>query len=190
MKVRGRREGGSVSLVTAALLLITVVLALACVDVLRVLSAKDRAQTAADAAALAAAQNLVAPSEQSPAEIAAAYAADNGATLVVCRCDAGSTEALVIVERSVSLPFLGGNRTVRASARAVIEQGLNAVLSVGVQGSSTRVTKPLSYCATQTAPAPTVMCAGEIPTGTGVPTIRFVTGSMATTVAGFRPSGS
>src|SRR5206468_11717882 len=64
------RERGSVSVVAAALLLITVVLALGCVDVLRVLSEKDRAQTAADAAALAAAQELVLPSEGSPAEVA------------------------------------------------------------------------------------------------------------------------
>jgi secretion/DNA translocation related TadE-like protein len=116
-----RREQGSVSLVTAALVLITVVLALGCVDVLQVLAAKDRAQMAADAAALAAAQELVLPSEGSPAEVAAAYAADNGAKLVVCRCDAGSTDAAVTVERTVSLPFLGGRRTVRASARAVVE---------------------------------------------------------------------
>jgi secretion/DNA translocation related TadE-like protein len=116
-------ERGSVSVVTAALLLITVVLALGCVDVFRVLSAKDRAQTAADAAALAAAQELVLPSEGSPGEVATEYAADNGARLVSCRCDAGSTDAVVTVERTVSLPFLGGRRTVRATARAVIEQG-------------------------------------------------------------------
>ena len=110
------------TVVTAALLLVTVVLALGCVDILRVLSAKDRAQTAADAAALAAAQELIMPSERSPAQVAAAYATDNGATLVACRCDAGSTDAVVTVERAVSLPFLGEHRTVRATARAVIEQ--------------------------------------------------------------------
>lgn len=117
-----RRQRGSVSVVTVAVLLVTVVLALGCVDVLRVLSAKDRAQTAADAAALAAAQELIMPSERSPAQVAAAYAADNGATLVACRCDAGAMDAVVTVEGTVSLPFLGEQRTVRATARAVIGQ--------------------------------------------------------------------
>jgi secretion/DNA translocation related TadE-like protein len=116
------RERGSVTVVTAALLLITLVLVLASVDVLRVLSAKDRAQLAADAAALAAAQELIVPSERSPADVAAVYATDNGAVLVSCRCEAGSSDAVVTVQRTVSLPFLGETRTVRATARAVIEQ--------------------------------------------------------------------
>jgi secretion/DNA translocation related TadE-like protein len=115
-----KREQGSVSLVAAALLLVTVVLALLSVDVLQVLAAKDRAQTAADAAALAAAQELVLPSETPPAEFARHYAADNGATFVSCTCEPGSTEAIVTVERSVTLSFLGGTRTVQATARAVI----------------------------------------------------------------------
>jgi secretion/DNA translocation related TadE-like protein len=111
-----------VSVVVAALLLVTLVLVLGCVDVLKVLSAKDRAQMAADAAALAAAQELALPSQGSPAEVAAAYAADNGAKLVECRCAVGSTDAVVTVESTVSLPFLGERRTVRASARAVLEE--------------------------------------------------------------------
>ena len=116
-------EQGSVSLVAAALLLVTVVLALLSADVLQVLAAKDRAQTAADAAALAAAQALVLPSETPPSELAIQYAADNGATFVSCTCEPGSTEAVVTVERSVTLSFLGGTRMVRATARAVIGGG-------------------------------------------------------------------
>jgi secretion/DNA translocation related TadE-like protein len=115
-----RRERGSVSLVAAALLLVMGVLALLSVDVLQVLAAKDRAQTAADAAALAAAQELVIPSETPPGDFAREYAADNGATLVSCACEPGATEVLVTVERSVTLTYLGGTRIVRASARAVI----------------------------------------------------------------------
>jgi secretion/DNA translocation related TadE-like protein len=120
---RPRSEVGSVSVVTAGLLLVTVVMSLATVDVLQVLSARDRVQTAADAAALAAAQELLVPTERAPAEVAADYAADNGAQLVSCRCDPGSLDAVVVVERTLSLPFLGGRRTVVATARAVIEQG-------------------------------------------------------------------
>ena len=130
----GRRERGSVSVVAAAVLLVTVVLALASVDVLRVLSAKDRAQTAADAAALAAAQELMMPSQRSPAQVAATYATDNGATLVACRCDFGSTDAVVTVERTVSLPFLGERRTVRATARAVLGQSGLGGLSEAPRG--------------------------------------------------------
>jgi secretion/DNA translocation related TadE-like protein len=118
-----KSERGSVSLVAGALVLVTCVLAVLSVDVLQVLAAKDRAQTAADAAALAAAQELVLPSETPPAEFARQYAADNGATLLSCTCEPGSTEAIVTVERPVTLSFLGGTRTVRASARAVIGGG-------------------------------------------------------------------
>jgi secretion/DNA translocation related TadE-like protein len=124
MKIREvRSERGSVSVVTAALLLVTLVVSLASMDVLEVLSAKDRVQAAADAAALAAAQELLIPTERTPAEVAADYAADNGAQLVSCRCDPGSLDAVVIVERIVSLHFLGGRRTVVASARAIVEPG-------------------------------------------------------------------
>src|SRR6266700_6839059 len=55
---------------------------------------------------------------------------------------------------------------------------------------STRVTMPLSYCATHTAPSPTAMYAGEIPTLTGVPATEFVDGSSSTNVAGRLWSGS
>src|SRR6266699_4721096 len=49
---------------------------------------------------------------------------------------------------------------------------------------------PLSYCATHTAPSPTAMYAGEIPTLTGVPATEFVDGSSSTNVAGRLWSGS
>jgi secretion/DNA translocation related TadE-like protein len=83
-------------------------------------ASRGRAQTAADAAALAAAQQLVAPTERTPAEVAADYAERNGAELVECECSAGGGEATVTVELDVHLPFLGQSRSVRASARAVV----------------------------------------------------------------------
>ena len=116
-------ERGSVSIVAIALVAVTLSLALLSVDIFQVLAAKGRAQTAADAAALAAAQQLVVPSDRSPAELAAEYASSNGAELVSCACDPGSTDAVVTVERTVSLSFLGGTRTLTASARAVIGDG-------------------------------------------------------------------
>lgn len=90
-------------------------------DVSRMATARVRAQTAADSAALAAAQELVVPSSVSPAEVADEFAGYHGATVTECRCDPGSEEALVRVELGVSLPFLGGERRVTAEARAVVE---------------------------------------------------------------------
>jgi inhibitor of cysteine peptidase len=116
-------ERGSVSLVAVGLIVLTAILALLFVDLLHVVAAKGSAQTAADAAALAAAQELVIPSDRSPADVAAEYVAINGGQLVSCRCDPGTTEAVVVVARTVTLPFLGGNRTLHASARAVVGTG-------------------------------------------------------------------
>jgi hypothetical protein len=84
-------------------------------------TARTRAQTAADSAALAAAQELVAPSATSPAEAAEQYARRHGAEVTECRCEAGSNDAYVAVELRVSLPFLGGERSVVAEARAVVD---------------------------------------------------------------------
>jgi secretion/DNA translocation related TadE-like protein len=114
-------ERGSVSLVAVGLIALTAILALLIVDLLQVLAAEGRAQIAADAAALAAAQELVIPSDRSPADVAAEYVAVNGAQLVSCRCDPGTTEAVVVVAGSVTLPFLGGSRTLHASARALVD---------------------------------------------------------------------
>jgi secretion/DNA translocation related TadE-like protein len=96
------------------------ILAAFAADLSRASAARGRAQTAADAAALAAAQELVAPSDATPGEAAADYAARNGADLVECECPVGGREATVTVEVEVDLPFLDQTRKVRASARAVV----------------------------------------------------------------------
>jgi secretion/DNA translocation related TadE-like protein len=116
-------ERGSVSLVAVGLIVLTAILTLLFVDLLQVLAAKGRAQTAADAAALAAAQELVIPSDRAPADVAAEYVAINGAEIVSCACDPGSADVVVTVARTVRLAFLGGTRTVHASARAVVGTG-------------------------------------------------------------------
>jgi secretion/DNA translocation related TadE-like protein len=84
-----RREDGSATILVAAILLLAGVLALLSVDLLRILQTKSRAQTAADAAALAAAQELAIPRDRLPPEVAAEYASLNRATLVTCRCEPG-----------------------------------------------------------------------------------------------------
>jgi secretion/DNA translocation related TadE-like protein len=116
-----RSEAGSVTVLAAGMLLLGAVLTLAAVDLMRAVHGKARAQTAADAAALAAAQEIALPSGRSPDEVAADYAGRNGAMLVTCRCDPGTSEAVVEVAAPVDLLFVGADRTVRASARAVIE---------------------------------------------------------------------
>ena len=130
--MRGQR--GSVSLVVAASLAFGAVLAAFSADLSRVVVGRARAQSAADAAALAAAQELVRPSSRSPAEVAADYAERDGATLISCLCEGASMEAVVTVERRVSLPLLDQVRTVRATARAVVaappgSEGLQAVFA-------------------------------------------------------------
>jgi hypothetical protein len=88
---------------------------------MRAVQGVARAQMAADAAALAAAQEIAIPSGAAPEAMAADYAERNGARLVSCRCEDGSGEAVVEVEVPISLVFVGADRSVRATARAVIE---------------------------------------------------------------------
>ena len=117
-------QAGSVSIVAAALMSIALVLAIGAADVARVLTKAARAQTAADAAALAAAQELAAPSagEPSPASVAAWYSARNGAELIDCACDPEGSEVVVAVQVDVgSLTFAPDSRVVTARARAVVE---------------------------------------------------------------------
>jgi secretion/DNA translocation related TadE-like protein len=114
-------ERGSVTILVAAVLLLTGVLALASVDLLRALDAKAQAQTAADAAALAAAQEMAVSGSGAPVDLAAEYAERNGARLLACDCPAGGSEAVVRVEVPVRLVFLGPDRTITGKARAVIE---------------------------------------------------------------------
>ena len=97
------------------------VLTMGAADVGKALVARERAQAAADAAALAAAQELVMPTGRAPAELAAEYAARNGATLASCTCGAGSSDA--VVETHVAfgpLLLIPGAHEAVAVARAVV----------------------------------------------------------------------
>jgi secretion/DNA translocation related TadE-like protein len=121
--VTGPGERGSVSIVAAGLMAVALVLAMGAADLARVLTAAARAQTAADASALAAAQELALGSSGSaPADLAAEYADRNGATLTECSCEAGGTEATVTVGVEVgAFLLLSGSRVVTARARAVVD---------------------------------------------------------------------
>jgi len=111
------RQRGSVTVVMAAVLAVTAMVAALTAEVGRAIRVRGRAQTVADAAALAAAQELIHPSAD-PEAVASEYAERHGGALLACDCD-GPDEVTVEVELAVSLPFLGP-RTVRARARAVV----------------------------------------------------------------------
>ena len=117
-----RREHGSVSVVVAAIVLLALVLSVGVADVARVLVARSHARTAADAGALAAAQELALPSGTDPADVAADYADRNDAILTDCSCVAGTLGATVTVAIVVDgFLLVTGPRTVTARARAVVD---------------------------------------------------------------------
>lgn len=117
-----RGERGSASVVVAGVLAALLVLAMGAADIARVLAATAAAQTAADAAALAAVQEQALPGALEPAELAAEYAARNGAELMVCECEAGAFESRVSVRIPVgSLLLFPDDRAVLAEARAVVD---------------------------------------------------------------------
>jgi secretion/DNA translocation related TadE-like protein len=115
-------ERGSVSIVATGLMVLMVVLAMGGADVAKALIAQARAQTAADAAALAAAQELAIPSGLTPSDLAADYAERNDATLVSCLCEPGTAEAVVEVHVLVGpLLLFADGRIVTGRARAVVD---------------------------------------------------------------------
>lgn len=121
---RGARDPrGSVTIVSAAVMALALVLCLGFSDLTRVFVARSRARAAADAAALAAAQELAFPSGgDAPGAVAAAYAAANGARLVACACEPGTTEARVeAVATATGLALVPGDVDVTIRARAVVE---------------------------------------------------------------------
>ena len=117
-----REQAGSVSVIAAAILAALVVLALGTADLARVLTTAATAQTAADVAALAAAQELAIPGDLDPADVAREYAERNGAVIVTCECTAGTFEAVVTVRAAVGpLALFADDRAVEATARAVVD---------------------------------------------------------------------
>ncbi len=115
-------EQGSVTVVAAGMMAVIVVATMGVADVGKALVARGHAQRAADAAALAAAQELAIPTGRAPAEWASEYAGHNDATLIQCACDAGTTDAVVTVAVPVGhLLLIPGDHTVEASARAVVD---------------------------------------------------------------------
>lgn len=99
-------EGGSASVLVATSLALLVVLVAATADAGRLVVARATAQTAADAAALAAAPATFRPAGRSPDEEASAHARANEARLVGCTCpvDPAWRARTVTVKVVVDLP--------------------------------------------------------------------------------------
>src|SRR5438067_1272715 len=126
---RGRRvEAGTAAVEFALVLPLLLVIALALVQVGLVIrdrllveeAARAHGQAAAEASALAAAQELALADGRDPADLAAEYAARNGASLVSCDCAPAGSEATVLVTMPVGgLFLLDDGRTVTAAARAL-----------------------------------------------------------------------
>lgn len=109
-------------MVVAAMIGALLVFALGVADVARVLVTAARAQAAADASALAAAQSLAIPDAGEPLDAAGEFATRNGATLESCECERGAFVATVSVRTQVGDLFLfGDGRSVRAEARAQVD---------------------------------------------------------------------
>ena len=117
-----RCERGSITVVAAAVIAVIVVTTMGVADVGKALVARAHAQQAADAAALAAAQELALPTGRVPAEVAGDLAARNGATLTACTCASTATGAVVEVRVAVgSLLLVPGALSATATARAVVD---------------------------------------------------------------------
>jgi secretion/DNA translocation related TadE-like protein len=119
---RSTDQLGSVSVVVAALAFVMLVCTMGIADVGSVLATRAHTRAAADAAALAAAQELAFPSGSEPAEQAALLAERNGAELIACTCAVGSFEAVVTVRATgADLLLMPGSITLDVQARAVVD---------------------------------------------------------------------
>lgn len=130
-----RAERGSVSIPLVAGVLLFCLSALAAADLGSMLHARARAQSAADAAALAAALEQVAilGGDEDPVAVARAMAEANGADLLDCVCQPGAFTATVRVQTRPALTLLTGwaGRRVRATASARVDDAVGSYRSGG-----------------------------------------------------------
>lgn len=110
------------TILAAAVAAVTLAAAVVAFDVHRLLVARAVAQSAADAAALAAAPVTFAPfgTDRSPEDEAAAFAVANGAELVECQCEPDPVwrARVVVVTVSVAVESMLGFDRVTARAAA------------------------------------------------------------------------
>lgn len=117
-----RDERGSASIVVAGTLAVLLLMSAGLRDVAVVVRASIMAQTAADAASLAAVHEMSLPLEEAPIDVAARFASLNGATLLGCTCDPSTYAADVTVSVPVrELWFAPDTNSVVARAKAVVD---------------------------------------------------------------------
>lgn len=115
-------ETGSATLTVIAGVWLAGLFLTAAADIGLFLLARVKAQTAADAAALAAAGTMVPGSLGEARAEAERFAHANGARLIACECPPRGSEAMVRVRVPVRFLLLGsGARYVTASARSEVE---------------------------------------------------------------------
>lgn len=113
--MRAKSEVGAITVAMIGVLVLGLTLMVGAARVGTALVARARAQTAADAAALAAAETLAFGGDVARASAdAAAAAAANGARLERCVCAGPTTTATVVID----VPVLG--RVARVTARAEV----------------------------------------------------------------------
>jgi secretion/DNA translocation related TadE-like protein len=118
-------ERGSASVAAMALIVVTLVVGMAVVDVTSLLAARLQAEAAADAAALAAAP-LTFLGGSDPRTEAARLAGANGAGLRACRCPIDRSLAVRVVEVEVEVPVATmavGRHLVVVRSRAEFDPG-------------------------------------------------------------------
>lgn len=117
-----RAEDGNAAIALVGGMAVVMVMLIGLSDLATFFLARTRAQTAADAAALAAAAELLPGVGTAPAEQARRFAGANGARLLTCDCrpGAGAAEVTVSVPVSLSVGGLTGGSVVRARSRAEI----------------------------------------------------------------------
>lgn len=114
-------DRGNVTPAVVGLSAIVLVLLLGLGDLGIFLLARSKAQTAADAAALAAVAELIPGSRGEPHIEAARFAQANGARLLGCDCREGGRAAMVRVGVQVRFGIVRGVKEVTARARAEVD---------------------------------------------------------------------
>jgi len=120
-------DRGGITIFVLGWVAVIAVIGVAATSVGTLLTAREEAYTAAEAAALAAAVATYPPAaSESPAALAAEYAARNQARLISCRCPVDlsvrSRTVTVTTGRDVEVPIFG-LVTVRAAARSEFDPG-------------------------------------------------------------------
>lgn len=136
-----RREGGNAATAVLGVAVVAILVVAGIVDIGIFFIVRARAQTAADAAALAAAAELIPGSTSDPAAQARRFASANGARLVHCHCRRGlrAAEVEVAMTARFFMVYESARKDIPARARAGIDLaavGRGRSGSLGSSGSS------------------------------------------------------